>query len=182
MVHKTARQVCHGFNGPNSWPISARLLLYNKHVHQSEMLFALRFHIKHANAECFETDLAWLWPFIPWALVSYSWNILQGIAHLSTQSWILWYKPHAGLRGTIPQTGHERHNKLRPSLRRHFQMHIIEWKCIKFTEKGFHWNGSNWQYASIGSDNGLAPTRRQAIMLTNAGLFTGAYICLTPQN
>ena len=30
--------------------------------------------------------------------------------------------------------------------------------------------GSNWQYASIGSDNGLAPNRRQAIIWTNAGL------------
>ena len=28
--------------------------------------------------------------------------------------------------------------------------------------------GSNWQYDSIGSDNGLAPSRRQAIILTNA--------------
>ena len=29
-------------------------------------------------------------------------------------------------------------------------------------------NGSNWQYSSIGSDNGSAPTRRQAIIWTNA--------------
>ena len=27
--------------------------------------------------------------------------------------------------------------------------------------------GSNWQYASIGSDNGLAPTRRQAFIWSN---------------
>ena len=29
--------------------------------------------------------------------------------------------------------------------------------------------GSNWQYSNIGSDNGLAPARRQAIILTNDG-------------
>ena len=34
----------------------------------------------------------------------------------------------------------------------------------------FHWImflGSNWQYSRIGSDNGLAPIRRQAIIWTN---------------
>ena len=29
--------------------------------------------------------------------------------------------------------------------------------------------GSNYQYSRIGSDNGLAPTRRQAIIWTNNG-------------
>ena len=36
----------------------------------------------------------------------------------------------------------------------------------------FHWSlsqGSNYQYSSIGSDNGLAPARRQAIIWTNDG-------------
>ena len=32
------------------------------------------------------------------------------------------------------------------------------------------------QYSSIGSDNGLGPARRQAIIWTNAGLFTDAYL------
>ena len=39
----------------------------------------------------------------------------------------------------------------------------------------FEWNfievyseGSNWQYSNIGSDNGLAPNRRRAIIWTNA--------------
>ena len=36
--------------------------------------------------------------------------------------------------------------------------------------------GSNYQYSSIGSDNGLAPARRQAIIWTNDGLFTDAYM------
>ena len=35
---------------------------------------------------------------------------------------------------------------------------------LKFVPKG-----PNWQWASIGSGNGLAPTRRQAIIWTNAG-------------
>ena len=36
----------------------------------------------------------------------------------------------------------------------------------------FDWSlflGSNQQYYSIGSDNGLAPSRRQAIIWTNVG-------------
>ena len=36
----------------------------------------------------------------------------------------------------------------------------------------FHWGlflGSNWQYSNIGSDNGLAVTRRQVITWTNDG-------------
>ena len=59
-----------------------------------------------------------------------------------------------------------------PFSRRHFQMHFPEWKCVNF-----EWNftelcsqGSNWQYASIGSDNGLVPNRRQAIIWNNGGL------------
>ena len=37
-----------------------------------------------------------------------------------------------------------------------------------FTEIWSLW--FNWQYGSIGSDNGLAPDRRQAIIWTNDGL------------
>ena len=36
--------------------------------------------------------------------------------------------------------------------------------------------GSNEQYYSISSDNGLAPSRRQAIIWTNDGKFTDAYM------
>ena len=42
----------------------------------------------------------------------------------------------------------------------------------------FHWNfskGSNYQYSSIGSDNGLAPVRWQAIIWINDGL---VYWCI----
>ena len=36
--------------------------------------------------------------------------------------------------------------------------------------------GSNYQYSNIGSDNGLAPTRRQAIIWTNHDKITDAYV------
>ena len=53
-----------------------------------------------------------------------------------------------------------------------------EWKCLNldqnFTEVGSQ--GSNWQYSSIGSGKGLAPTRRQAIIWNNDGHFTDAYM------
>ena len=35
---------------------------------------------------------------------------------------------------------------------------------------------SNQQYSNIGLDNGLAPARRLAIILTNGGYFTDAYM------
>ena len=57
-------------------------------------------------------------------------------------------------------------------------MHSLEWKCLNFayyfTEVCSQ--GSNWQYPSIGPDNGLAPIRRQAIIWTRDGLFTDAYM------
>ena len=60
----------------------------------------------------------------------------------------------------------------------HFQMHFLEWNCINValdvTEVCFQ--GTNYQYPSIGPDNGLAPTRQQAIIWTNDGLFTVEYI------
>ena len=48
----------------------------------------------------------------------------------------------------------------------HFQIYFIEWKCLN-CYKNFieiYSQGCNWQYSSIGSDNGLAPNRRQAII------------------
>ena len=69
-------------------------------------------------------------------------------------------------------------NTLRPrqdghhDCRRHFQMHFLEWKLLyfklNFTEVCSQ--GSNWQYASIGSDNGWVPIRWQAIICNNVGL------------
>ena len=58
-------------------------------------------------------------------------------------------------------------NTLRPRQNgRHFQMLFLEWKCLNFkynlTEVCSY--GSNWQHYSIGSDNGLASSRRQAII------------------
>ena len=41
--------------------------------------------------------------------------------------------------------------------------------------------GSSWQYVTIGSDNGLAPGRREAIISSNADPFTDAYIYMLLQ-
>ena len=58
------------------------------------------------------------------------------------------------------------------------QVHFLERRLLNFS---YDWNmfpiGCNWQYGSIGSDNGLAPNRRQAIIWTNDRLPT--YICVT---
>ena len=57
---------------------------------------------------------------------------------------------------------------------------VLEWKCLNF-----HWyftevysQASNWQYISIGSDNGLALARQQAIIWTNDGRLL-MHICIT---
>ena len=53
--------------------------------------------------------------------------------------------------------------------RQHFQMHFIEWKCLYFKSNFTEVSslGSSWQEVNIGSGNGLAPRRRQAITWTN---------------
>ena len=53
--------------------------------------------------------------------------------------------------------------------RRHFQIQIRQWKCFNY-DKNFTEICSlvsNQEYSSIGSDNGLALKRRQAIIWTN---------------
>ena len=68
--------------------------------------------------------------------------------------------------------------KWTPFHRQHFQMYFLEWKCMNFAydfTEVCSWC-INQQYTSIGSDNGLAPTRRQAIIWTNDGWFTDAYM------
>ena len=62
--------------------------------------------------------------------------------------------------------------KLPPFRRRHVQGHSLEWKLSNlkqnFTEL---WSiGSNWQYGSFGSDNGLTSNRRQAIIWSSIGM------------
>ena len=59
-------------------------------------------------------------------------------------------------------------------------MHLFKWKLLNF-----EWYfiemcslGSTWQYIIIGSDNGLAPNRRQAIIWTNDSLVNW-HICAT---
>ena len=57
-------------------------------------------------------------------------------------------------------------------------MRFLEWKYMNFEQ---YFNdisslGSNKQYTSIGSDNGLSPGRRQAIIRTNEGKFTDVFM------
>ena len=58
------------------------------------------------------------------------------------------------------------------------QVHSLERKYMNFDYHftDFCSKGSNKQYFSIDSYNGLAPTRRQAIIWTNDGKFTDAYM------
>ena len=51
----------------------------------------------------------------------------------------------------------------------------VSWMKI-FEFHGRLFQGSNQQYSSIGSDNGLVPTRRQAIIWTNYGFFTDVHM------
>ena len=58
-----------------------------------------------------------------------------------------------------------------PFRRQEFQMHLLEWKYMNF-DKDFTEvcsQYSNWQWTSTGSDNGLAPARRHAIIWINVG-------------
>ena len=72
----------------------------------------------------------------------------------------------------------EAETKWPPFSRRHVQRHFLEWKCVNcdlvFTEVCSQ--VFNKQYSSIGSENGVAPIRRQAIIWTNDGYFTDAYM------
>ena len=55
-----------------------------------------------------------------------------------------------------------------PILKCIFLNENIEWISIKISLKIVRL-GSNQQYSSLGLDNGLAPSRRQAIIWTNDG-------------
>ena len=78
-------------------------------------------------------------------------------------------------------TGPMRINTLRPRQNgRHFPDDIFkciflnenEWISIKLSLKFV----PNWQYSITGSDNGLGSSRRQAIIWTNDGCITDAYM------
>ena len=73
------------------------------------------------------------------------------------------------------------YNTLRPRQNRqwHFQMHFLGWDCMNFD---WYFTGLflrvQLTISSTGSDNGLAPIRRQAIIWTNDGKFTDAHMRL----
>ena len=53
---------------------------------------------------------------------------------------------------------------------------MLDQLCSSGTYVTSHSFDPSFQYSSFGSDNGLAPARRQAIIWTNAGLFTDASV------
>ena len=67
--------------------------------------------------------------------------------------------------------------------RQHFQIHFLEWKCMKSIEFSLKcvFKGPNQKYFSIGSDNGLAPTGDKPLSepMMFKTKFTDAYICVT---
>ena len=80
-----------------------------------------------------------------------------------------WNKPHNSLR--------PRQN-IRHFCRQHFQVRFLEWNVwipTKVSLKFVPESPIN-QYSSIVSENGLAPSRRQAIIWNTDGYFTDAYI------
>ena len=88
----------------------------------------------------------------------------NGISYTGKMSSLYWIRAQASNSYLIsPST------KWPPFPWRHFEMHFHEWKFLYF-ELNFTQvcsQGSNSQYPSIGSDNGLAPIRRRAIIWTN---------------
>ena len=62
--------------------------------------------------------------------------------------------------------------KIHTIFRWHFELHFILWKLLCFDENfnEIYLQRSDCQYPSIGSENGLAPNRWQAITWTNDGL------------
>ena len=67
--------------------------------------------------------------------------------------------------------------------RRHFETYFREWKYLNSNEieifTDIYSQGSNWQYASVWSVNGLSPNRWQTTIWTNDGLLycRYAYMC-----
>ena len=95
----------------------------------------------------------------------------QATSHYLSQCWPRSLSPYGVTR---PQMSWyiEAETKWPSFCRWPFQMYFLQWKY-----QNFNWNFteicsqvSNWWYASIGSDNGLALMQRQAIIWTNDDL------------
>ena len=64
--------------------------------------------------------------------------------------------------------------------RQHFEMDFLEWKCMNLDKNSLKFF-PKVPINNIGSDNGLVPARRQAIIWTNAGIgwWVVTHICVT---
>ena len=97
-------------------------------------------------------------------------NLMKNTYHL------LFYSIEMAISGLWHKTYYKRFNSLRPrqmdAISQTTFSNAFSWmKMFEFLFKftGVCYQGSNYQYSSIGSDNGLAPSRRQAIIWTNGG-------------
>ena len=97
----------------------------------------------------------------------------NGLARKETTShyWLFTKRWHNTAPPRWVLTHWSRHKMATISQTRNLKRNFLE--CFNF-----HWyfteiysQGSNWQYISIGWDNGLAPNRRQAIIWTNGGMY-----------
>ena len=101
------------------------------------------------------------WPAVPRGFVLHVFSCDDWCHHcLVKSSWVPCNLAHLPL------------DKMAPISQRHFGMHFHQWKVLWFDSNftGVCSWGSNWQYVSIGSGNGLVPNRRQTITWTKADL------------
>ena len=69
-----------------------------------------------------------------------------------------------------------------PFHRWYSQIHFLEWKLYSYSNlTEINSQRSNWKYANIGLDNGLAPNRCQTISWTNDGLVSWRIYVIRPQ-
>ena len=100
------------------------------------------------------------------------WNLFEGAKYQALSGWSICWSWRVWICTVkIGQLTHWGWDKM-IAISQTFLSVLLEWKVWNFK-----WNfneicylGPNWQYGNIGSDNCLAPNRRQAIIWTNDGL------------
>ena len=114
-------------------------------------------------------DLGWVLPCLFFRSVIFPVSLSKlFFIYIISRSYLT-YVPTAYLKWKTPIEAHWGRDKWPPFSIYHFQMHFREWKCINFDQyfTVVCSQGSNQQDPSIVSDNGLAPSRLQAIIRTN---------------
>ena len=88
------------------------------------------------------------------------------MCHQGIRCYDMDYSPTPILASATHILTHWGWDKWPPFCRRYFQVHFFEWKLMNFENCSLWFN---WQYDSIGPDNGFASNRRQAIISINHG-------------